>query len=142
MQQMLTFDLPTKAGKCKVDSHVGRTAPTKPLRSSNIHSYIQYICLFLYNLRQFGAAGPERAQAEDEEDEEQYCHDGDYGDVACVGQRGSVWSLSWNHVGQIQHIAQRPACVTAFYLDTNTGKRRTITVILTHCRPKQFGGSI
>lgn len=83
----------------------------------------------LYDPGLFGAAGPERAQADDEEDEEQYCHDGDYGDVASVRQRGRVRSLSWNHVSQIQHVAQRPACITAFYLDTNIGREKTVTVI-------------
>lgn len=79
---------------------------------------IMHTSVYLYNLWLFGTAGPERAQAEDEEDEEQYCHDCDYGDVAGVGQRGRVRSLSWNHVGQVQHVAERPACIAAFYLDT------------------------
>ena len=75
-------------------------------------------CVFLYYLGLLGARGPERAHAEDEEDEEQHRDDGDDGDVAGVGQKGRVGSLSRNHVGQIQHVAQRPAGVAAFYLDT------------------------
>jgi len=84
--------------------------------------------VFSYDLLLFGAARPERAQADEEEDDDQYCNNGYYGDVAGVGQRGSVGSLGWNHIGQIQHVAQRPACVTSFYLDTNTGRGKTITV--------------
>lgn len=67
---------------------------------------------------------PERAQANKKEDEEKYSHESDYGDVASVGQRGGVRSLSWNHVSQIQHVAQRPACITAFYLDTTQDERK------------------
>ena len=44
-----------------------------------------HLCVCLYDLRLFGAAGPERTQADDEKDEEQHRHDGDYGDVAGVG---------------------------------------------------------
>lgn len=71
----------------------------------------------LYNPSLLGATRPERAHDEDEEDEEKHCHKSDYGDVASVGQGGTVRSLSWNHVSEIQHVAQRPACITAFYLD-------------------------
>lgn len=72
--------------------------------------------LCLYDLWLLWASGPDGAQAEDEEDKEQYSNDSDYGDIAGMRERGWVWSLCWNHVGQVQHIAQRPACVTAFYL--------------------------
>lgn len=71
----------------------------------------------LYDLWPLGTTRPERAQAENEENEQQYCDDSDNGDKTGVGQRGRVRSLGWNHVGQIQHVAQRPACVTAFYLE-------------------------
>ena len=50
--------------------------------------------------------------------------DGDDGDVAGVRQKSRVRSLGWNHVGQIQHVAQRPACVTAFYLETTQEKEK------------------
>lgn len=82
-QQTLTFDILTKAGRCKVDmsySHIGkishRSTHTNPHTHSLHHygSYIQYICVCvsLYDLWLLGATGPERAQADDEEDDEQY----------------------------------------------------------------------
>lgn len=55
---------------------------------------------------------------EDEQDEEQNRKDCHYGDVAGVGQRRAVRSLGRNHVGQVQHVAQRPAGIAAFNLDT------------------------
>lgn len=58
-----------------------------------------------YDLQLLGAARPEGAKAEDEEDKEKYCDQGDDGDVAGVGQKGRVGSLGGNHVGQIQHVA-------------------------------------
>ncbi len=84
-----------------------------------------YICVCLHNVR-FGAARPERAEADDEDDNEQYCRNGDYGHVAGVGQRGRVRGFSWNHVGQVQHVAQRPACITAFNLHTNHKRKNTL----------------
>lgn len=137
MQPTLIFDLPTKAGKCKVDylTHILGEQPT-PTHSQALtdipsltvtHTYIYiFVCVYLYDLWLFGAAGPERTQADDEEDEEQYRDDSDDRDVAGVGQRRRVGSLSWNHVGQIQHVAQRPAYITAFYLDTNTERGKTV----------------
>lgn len=65
---------------------------------------ILHTSVYLYNSWLFETAGPAKTQAEgeeDNEDEEQYCHECDYRDVACVGQRGGVGSLSWNHVGEV-----------------------------------------
>lgn len=61
----------------------------------------------------------------DEQDEEQNREDGHYGDVAAVGQRRGVRSLGWNHVGQVQHVAQRPAGIAAFNLDTGHRERQS-----------------
>lgn len=122
---------PTKAGKCKValfpwwksspTTNTQKPSPDSLLHSSNIHQIYQ-IFDYLHDLWLFGAAGPEGEQADDKRDKDQYCHDCDYGDVAGVGQRGRVGSLSWNHIGQVQHVAQRPAGVAPFYLDTSTGR--------------------
>lgn len=74
--------------------------------------------MLLYDVRLLFETGTETSESEDEEDEEQQCTDGDYGDVAGVRQRRRVRRLCWNHVGQIQHVAQSPARIAAFYLET------------------------
>lgn len=80
----------------------------------------------LYDLRLFGAAGPEVVQDDDEEqDEEQNREDCHYGDVAGGGQRRGVRSLGRNHVGQVQHVAQRPAGIAAFNLNTRHRERQS-----------------
>lgn len=56
---------------------------TLPPPSAVTHAV--HLCVCLYDLWLFGAAGPERTQADDEKDEEQHRHDGDYRDVAGVG---------------------------------------------------------
>lgn len=69
-----------------------------------------------HDLRLLGAAETEEAQADDEQDEEQNRHQRHDGDVAGVGQRRRVGGLGRNHVGQVQHVAQRPAGIAAFDL--------------------------
>lgn len=109
--QRATFDLPSWPQKRDVDRYgIG----------PHIHSLLHCdVRLFsLYDLRLFGAPGPAVAQGdEDAQDEEQNRKDCHYGDVAGVGQRRAVGSLGRNHVGQVQHVAQRPAGITAFNLD-------------------------
>lgn len=74
--------------------------------------------VLLYDVRLLFEIETEASEDEDEEDEEQQCTDSDYRDVAGVWQRRRVRSLCWNHVGQIQHVAQCPARIAAFYLKT------------------------
>jgi len=57
-------------------------------------------------------AWPVGAKTEDQKKDEQQGDEGHYGDEACVGERGRVRPLCWDHVGQVQHVAQRPASVT------------------------------
>lgn len=70
----------------------------------------------LYNVRLLGAAQPQRPQAEQEQQQQDEDHDADHGGVAGLRKRGRVRSLGRDHVGEVQHVAQRPAGVASFNL--------------------------
>lgn len=55
--------------------------------------------------------------------------------VAAVGERGPGWLLCRDHVGQVQHVAQGPACITAANLKH---KSRISAVRLPEALPEQW----
>lgn len=69
-----------------------------------------------YHVGLLGAARPEGPHDDQEQHHQEDRHDRDDGHVAGLGQRGRVGGLGRNHVGEVQHVAQRPAGVASFDL--------------------------
>lgn len=70
----------------------------------------------LHHLRLLGAARPQRPEDEQEQHQQDQDNDGDHRGVAGLGEGRRVRSLGRNHVGEVQHVAQRPANIAALNL--------------------------